>query len=108
MSLAGVQGPRPPDAASLADALRDGAEPADRPVFSEFTLNPPHMRTGERLVMVRRGKWKLSLNVDARGGSERLYDLETDPGETRNVYGAPEGRAAGSELEEAVFRHLEA
>ena len=108
MDLAGVEGPRPPDAVSLADALRSGAEPPDRPAFSEFTLNPPHIRTGERLVMVRKGRWKLCLNVDSRRGSERLYDLERDPDETQNLYGTPEGRAAGSELEEAVFRHLEA
>lgn len=36
-------------------------------------------------LAIRDGKWKLLINTD--GSDAQLYDLDTDPGETRNVIG---------------------
>ena len=48
--------------------------------------------------MVRTSKWKLVRHHRARGLDE-LYDLEADPGETKNLLTGAERRAVREELE---------
>ena len=50
--------------------------------------------------MIRRGRWKLIEVFDPQG--VELYDLDSDPGETRNV------ASANSELTADLLRELEA
>lgn len=92
-------------AAEIAEAVASGREPAAEPVFSEYSLNPAVIRTHERLVLVRDGKWKLSMNVDA-DEQGALYDLHEDPQEVRNLFGAAEHGETRSRLERLIAAHL--
>jgi arylsulfatase len=88
--LAGVSLGWPCEAPSLAGAVGNGAEPAAGPVFSEIQFGYQGYRDADRQVMVRDGRWKLSLFVDGSPDGA-LYDLAADPGETVNRWaGAPE------------------
>lgn len=67
--------------------------------FFYFALRPPHEQQVHRLAAVREGKWKLKtaqagyyphfleplMRVGLYRHGELLFDLEKDPGETRNV-----------------------
>jgi arylsulfatase A-like enzyme len=57
---------------------------------------------------VRTGRWKLILNTDAAGRAERfeLFDLASDPGETRNLYrpGHPAVRRLRTSLRSYIAR----
>jgi uncharacterized sulfatase len=48
--------------------------------------------------MIRTRRWKLVIHHFSNWQDE-LYDLENDPGETKNLYLKPEGRAALEELQ---------
>jgi arylsulfatase A-like enzyme len=90
LELAGV--PRPADAEwqgqSLAAALR-GAAPfdADRPVFLTrrlYEANTPVWEKGKGMKLgVVYGRWKYVVGAEER--TRELFDLESDPGELRNV-----------------------
>lgn len=75
----GVQAP------SLARSIRTAAEPAATPVFSEIAFGYQGYRDAERQVMVRDGRWKLSLFPDGGDPDPALYDLAADPGEAHNL-----------------------
>ncbi|HEY6131802.1 MAG TPA: hypothetical protein VIV27_07270, partial [Halioglobus sp.] len=67
--------------------------------FFYFALRAPHEQQSYRLAAVRDGKWKLKaaqqgyypqlleplMKVGLYRHGELLFDLESDPGETRNV-----------------------
>jgi arylsulfatase A-like enzyme len=81
-------GPMPTGAGALSQALSaDGDDvAADRPLF--FQRRPyatPEYRgwdVGDPMFGIRRGRWKY-IETDGAGA---LFDLSTDPGETRNVH----------------------
>jgi len=50
--------------------------------------------------MVRTRRWKLNYYV---GNGGELYDLEQDPGETRNLYGDPEHQELVRDLKGKVL-----
>ena len=78
LDFAGVKAPRGIDfdTRSLRPLLCDeaAAEDTDRSVFTATTMGWP---------MVRRGRYKLVMNDDAK--SKALFDLEADPGERVNL-----------------------
>ena len=53
--------------------------------------------------MVRTRRWKLNFYA---GGEGELYDLENDPGETRNLYGDAAHAEKVAELKERLLRWL--
>ncbi len=77
---------------SLAAEVDKGVEPRPRPVFSEIAFGYQGYRDSDRQVMVRDGRYKLSLFPDSGDPDGALYDLIGDPGETRNLYGDPKHR----------------
>ncbi|MCI0476864.1 MAG: choline-sulfatase, partial [Anaerolineales bacterium] len=72
----------PLDGTSLIGLL-DGRDKIARRVFSEYHAQGAHAPC----FMLRRGKWKY---VYIHGYDAQLFDLETDPGEWRNLAGKPE------------------
>jgi len=57
----------------------------------------------ETAQMVRTDRWKLVFHPDDRC---ELYDLASDPGETRNCYADPACEAVRRELQDEILRHL--
>jgi len=81
--------------------------------FIEGTLDTDHLVFGERgdldkgaiSRMVRTHQWKLSLHTS---DAPELFNLETDPGETKNVYTATANAAALQSLKETLREHMRA
>ena len=82
LELAGLPAP----STSLARVLREGGEPASGDVISEIKLGYRKHRDDERILMVRRGRYKLVHYPDSGDPDGALYDLETDRLERRNLY----------------------
>jgi arylsulfatase A-like enzyme len=78
----------------------------DRPIFSEADLvdDPNGMKHSDQWEAVRKGHFKLIR--DRRSGSARLYDVGTDPGESRNR--SARHRATRRRLEGHLQRHRDA
>jgi arylsulfatase A-like enzyme len=109
LDWAGLQVPGFVHYPSLAAALRDGEPVAEGPVFSEIDLGLWGYRSGERRVMVRDGRWKLSLYRDPRdpgrfAGREDavLFDLQADRGERHNLAPDPAYRAVIGQLSAGI------
>jgi arylsulfatase len=105
LEIAGLDVPPHCEARSLAESVSQGREPAPEPVFSEIKFGYQGYRDDHRRVMVRDWNFKLSLFLDPldperfRSNPEgSLYDLETDPGETRNLYTDPRHAATVQRL----------
>ena len=94
-------------APSLAGSLVDGCEPDARPVFSELTLGSFDMRPDDRLVMVRRGPWKLSVCLDVEGRDGALHNLDDDPCERINLYGREQYAGVQRELAALIDAHIQ-
>jgi arylsulfatase A-like enzyme len=80
-ALAGIRIPSGLDGQAWDEAVRRGIEPAPRPLFAHrkpFGSQP----VGTQQDAVRSGPWKLIRHDD---GTEELYDVESDPGELRNL-----------------------
>ncbi len=83
LDIASVPSPNRPqtDAPSLAPFLTASAPPPRNPLFWHF---PHYSNQGGRPAgAVRDGRWKLIELYDT--DAVELYDLQTDPGETRSV-----------------------
>jgi len=96
LDLCGLEPPEALERLNLADTVRTGAEPEARAVVSELTQATWGYRPNDRLMMVRRGRWKLSSFYDGPGtdplsewADASLYDLHSDPWETRNLIRQP-------------------
>jgi arylsulfatase A-like enzyme len=108
IEVAGLQCP-PVEAPSLARTLRTGAEPPANAIFSEIAFGYQGYRDNDRQVMVRSGRYKLSLFLDpadpakfAGNADGALYDLERDPAETRNLYDAADYQTIRLNLERTI------
>jgi len=82
------------DGDSLAGVLAGGEAPADRVVLSALTTGWPMARRGSQKYV--RGSW----------GSEVLFDVERDPGETFDLKAIPGGAEAVAALSAEVDRAL--
>ncbi len=83
--LAGAVPPPGQDGRSLMGQLISGNDCLERHCISEFVYNSDD----EGLIpgrMVRKGKWKL-ISYDVNEGSDELYDMDSDPWETKNLSG---------------------
>jgi choline-sulfatase len=89
LDLVGVAGPRPArlPGRSLAAVLRGGAQLPDTATYAE-SLTPRLHYGWSDLRALREGRWKYIL-----APRPELYDLETDPGETRNLAATEPARA---------------
>lgn len=90
------------DGQSLAPCVLNGREPAARPVFSEIAFGYQGYRDADRQVMIRDGRYKLSLFPDSGDPDGALYDLGSDPGETRNLFSDPKHTALISRLSDKI------
>jgi choline-sulfatase len=99
VDLAGVpaapQGVPPAEGRSLVPLLKGEDPDPPEEVFSEFYAN----FSTAPMAMLRRGRFKLNWY---HGEPPELYDLEMDPGETRNL--AETEPAVVEELRERLFR----
>jgi arylsulfatase len=109
IELAGLETPDWSEAPSLARNLRSGVAPGAAPVFSEIQLGYRGYRDDHRLVMVRKGRYKLFLFQDPadasrfRGREEgSLFDLEEDPGEQRNLFPSRRGSEIAASLQAEI------
>ena len=91
-ALAGVKWPRTVDGVSLVQPIKRDA------VFLEYYAKQKWVNP---IRTVRTRRWK--LNMYERGNRE-LYDLQADPGETRDLSKAPEHHARREELEARIHR----
>jgi arylsulfatase A-like enzyme len=82
MHLAGIRCP-PVEAQPIA-ALK----PSAGPVFSELEFGYQNYRDPDRQVMIRDGRFKMSLFMTGDPDGE-LYDLENDPLERTNLFATP-------------------
>jgi arylsulfatase A-like enzyme len=109
LDLAGLSVPSGPGVApSLARSLRAGSEPEPRAVFSEFNLASFGMPASHRYMMVRDGRWKLSLAFTPEPRDGTLHDLEADPHERTNLYDSPEQSALRDRLVRLLRAHAAA
>lgn len=94
--LAEIEHPKSFQGRSFAPLLTDEAiaDKHRQSVYAEFyNSNVNHRNPKAYLTMVSDGRWKLVKTHAPEGESDwgsELYDLETDPGEHRNLYGQPE------------------
>jgi arylsulfatase A-like enzyme len=107
LELVGLEPPPTLQVGSLVPLLDAGSGAGAGPVLSELVSmdepggrDDPQMRAGVHLRALRDGRWKLVATSDGR---RLLYDLETDPGETRDLAAEqPEQLAALDARLEAV------
>jgi arylsulfatase A-like enzyme len=108
LDLLGLPAPAGLDGHSLRELWEaPERERPPRALFIEADMDPPGptsrvMIPGDDLA-VRKGRWKLVL--DPASGATRLFDLESDPGETRDV--AAEHAEIASELRAEIERFRE-
>ena len=92
LELAGLEPPTRLDTKSLASVLHGAPEDADRDVFC----------AAPRWPMIRRENHKLLWHET---GVDVLYDLESDPGETKNL--APDRPAITKTLRDSLVKQIE-
>jgi arylsulfatase A-like enzyme len=106
-ALAGLPPLPGADGRSLADSVRDGVEPQERPLFGHQRAYDPSSFESlpglpGRKLSVRTQRWKLIRNW---GGEDELYDLEVDPGEERNRL--RDERQVATRLDALLDEHLQ-
>ena len=95
LELAGLKPPAPLDTESLGSVLSGAPENAERDVFCAHSVGWPMIRR-RNLKML--GHW---IGVKMTG-VELIYDLESDPGETKNL--APENPALVKKLRDSLYK----
>jgi uncharacterized sulfatase len=88
--LAGLPRPAGLDGASLVPLLQDPAATVKTAAFSAARRRPPSLGWSIRTERYRYTEWP--------DGSRELYDQQTDPGERRNLAGAPDRARTLAEL----------
>jgi arylsulfatase A-like enzyme len=90
LELAGLPVPGFVEGSSLLPLIRDESCRFRAEAFAETTPAGWQSLPGDdrEIWCVRTDRWKLILNTDAGGRTERweLYDLVADPAEARNLY----------------------
>ncbi len=109
-TLANLAGTPAPDGTSIVDfsgavqtldgkdfspIVRDPAQPGPAAVFSEFGL-----KAETPSYMIRTRRYKMIYH---QGSTHELYDLGTDPGETRNLAADPAMGGVLKDLQEQLF-----
>lgn len=105
LETAGVAVPGDFEARSLWGALAGRADHQPRDaVYAELARD--HIQTGSEFILMRRDRrWKIVLYIDDAANGE-LYDLEADPGETRNLWHDEALRPMRDELAGGCLRWL--
>jgi arylsulfatase A-like enzyme len=98
LELAGLKPPAQLDTESLASVLRGAPEDADREVFCARSVGWPMIRRGGLKML---GHW---MGVEMMG-LEVMYDVESDPGETKNL--APENPALVKTLRDSLYESMQ-
>jgi len=101
LSLAGVPMPAgaPPHGRDLAPLLRGDAVPQWRDaVFGQYDI---HHYAIAHLRMVREARWKLVRSYGTTT-KDQLFDLESDPGELKNLWSAPDHRERRGAMEQRL------
>lgn len=110
LEIAGGPIPDGGEAPSLARSVTEGAEPEARPILAEIEIGPalylqrnnlpiPDIQRDRSFhVMVRDGQWKYIHTVAGGPPEPALFDLDADPGETRNVADVPANKAVVDRL----------
>jgi choline-sulfatase len=86
-----VAGVTPPADRAGLSLLPDNAVPRDRAVFSEYHA----VGAVSGAFMIRKGRWKYNHYV---GFAPELFDMQTDPGETRDLAADPARAGTIAEL----------
>ncbi|MCB1547654.1 MAG: sulfatase-like hydrolase/transferase [Hyphomicrobiaceae bacterium] len=106
LDLAGIEVPSNWEARSLAPKLIDGAWPAGafrEHVYAE--LGRDHIQSAsEYLIMRRDHRWKFVVYAGETDGE--LYDLDADPGETRNLWHDPAHQQRRDQAVKEIFEWL--
>ncbi len=115
LELAGLRVPDGVEAPSLAAAVVGGQGPAARAIFSEISRGGPHpffernkiarpavMERKTHHAMVREGKWKFMMTLEAGADEHALFDLEADPLERRNLAGEPAHESTCADLAQRI------
>jgi len=88
--LAGIRMPKPVHGSSLWPVLRDGGGMDRDSVFAHLAPDSHDRSLQARAVRSARYKY---VSFSSGRNPEMLFDLDNDPGETRNLASAPEQRA---------------
>jgi len=85
---------------SLLGAIRSGSDRWTRPIVIENVSGKAIGPSLYRERAIRTEKWKMILRKFDVGTdrADELYDMQRDPGETRNVFDLPESRSVIREL----------
>jgi arylsulfatase A-like enzyme len=104
LEAAGLPVPADFEARSLWGALSGNPDHQPREaVYAELARD--HIQTGSEFILMRRDrKWKIVLYLDDSYGE--LYDLQADPGETRNLWTADAMAGLRNELAAECLRWL--
>lgn len=110
LGMLGIDRPGTLPAASrdLSPAIRGEGLPQEsfpRELFGQYDL--VNSGGGRQMRMVRTERWKLTLHLNAPEHHE-LYDLASDPGERKNLYGQPGTEAAVDDLKSRLRRQMTA
>jgi choline-sulfatase len=90
------------DGESLAACVLNGRAARAQPVFSEIAFGYQGYRDADRQVMIRDGRYKLSLFPDSGEPDGALYDLNSDPGESHNLFSEAKSHALISQLRSRI------
>jgi arylsulfatase A-like enzyme len=107
LHFAGVPVPQGMQGQSMLPLLEEPERPFRDDWFYEHHFSiPPKLRI-ERSEGVRAREWKYIRYIDQDPPAEELYDLKSDPGETRNLAGEPECREVLARLRARWREHSE-
>lgn len=87
---------------SFAPLLLGKPIPWDDTLFGQYDM---HHYQPAQMRMIRTPEWKLIRHFEA-GGSDELYNLNKDPGETENLAGLSEHREIQAKLNERLKRWM--
>lgn len=96
------------EGSSLLEQFRNPDGAAEEPVFMEFNrfeIDHDGFGAFAPIRCVCDGRWKLAINLL---DTDELYDLQSDPGEMRNLIGEPPLAAVREQLHERLLEWMDA